>query len=74
MPGLGGSGTGGCLALVGCLVWGVLSPGGVWSGGCLVLGGAWSGGCLTPGGSGGDPPPRTATAADGMHPTGMHSC
>ena len=21
-----------------------------------------------------DPPPETATAADGMHPTGMHSC
>ena len=36
------------------------------------------GGCLVPGvglvpeGSG-DPPPRTATAAGGTHPTGMHS-
>ena len=54
----------------GCLLWG-----GAWSGG-LVLGGtcsggvAWSWGCLveTPA------PSRMATAAGGMHPTGMHSC
>ena len=63
----------GCLVLGGG-VWsrGVPGPGGVWSqGGCLVLG---KGG-LVPGGwvSGGDPP-RTATAAGGTHPTGMHSC
>ena len=37
-------------------------------GGCLVLGG------LLSGGPGGDPPPGTATAAIGTHPTGMHSC
>ena len=43
-----------------CLVPGRWVPG---PGGCLVLGG----------GPGGDPP-RTATAAGGMHPTGMHSC
>ena len=30
--------------------------------------------CLVPGVPGGDPPPRTATAAGGTHPTGMHSC
>ena len=29
---------------------------------------AWSGGCLV------ETPPRMATAAGGMHPTGMHSC
>ena len=60
--------------------------GGAWSGGCLVPGGVCSwGGTLSPGGSapgGGipacteaDPPPgETATAVDGTHPTGMHSC
>ena len=32
-------------------------------------GGAWSRGV-----PGGDPPPTMATAAGGMHPTGMHSC
>ena len=37
-------------------------------------GGAWSGGCMVPGVPGGDPPPPTATAAGGTHPTGMHSC
>ena len=41
--------------------------------GCLLL---WR--CLVPGGlllgvPGGDPP-RMATAAGSMHPTGMHSC
>ena len=55
-------GEGGCLVLEGCLVWGV-----AWSGGCLVLGG-----CLVWGSV--ENPPRTATAAGGMHPTGMHSC
>ena len=44
-------------------------PGGIVAPG----GGAWSGGGgLLPGVPGGDP--RTATAADGTHPTGMHSC
>ena len=44
-------------------------------------GGAWSGGLPGPGGGvpgpgGGlvETPPRTATAAGGTHPTGMHSC
>ena len=55
-------------------------------GGCLVGGCLFPGGCLVPGGSdpGGvpgsrrglveNPSPRTATAAGGTHPTGMHSC
>ena len=61
--------------------WGVSAPGG-----CLLLGGAWSQGVPAPGGvparggggtwsqgvPGGDP--LMATAAGGMHPTGMHSC
>ena len=53
----------------GCLVWGVPGLGGTWSGGgacsrgrCLLLGG-----CLV------ETPPM-ATAADGTHSTGMHSC
>ena len=62
-----------CLLLGGLCYWG----------GCLVLGGTWSGGCAWsrgvpgPGGErvpGGDPSPGTATAADGTHPTGMHTC
>ena len=36
-------------------------------GGCLVPGGSGLGGCLVE-------TPRTATAAGGTHPTGMHSC
>ena len=48
---------------------------------CVILftGDAWSRGSGpsgvpgTVGVPGGDPP-RTATAAGGMHPTGMHSC
>ena len=58
--------------------------GGAWSGGCLVPGGCLvlGGGLLQgepgPGGSGPGGawwrPPRTATAAGGRHPTGMHSC
>ena len=52
--------------LQGCLIWGVPGPRGVpGPGGCLVLGG----GCLVE-----SPPPGTATAAGGTHPTGMHSC
>ena len=43
---------------------GVPGPGGMPGlGGCLILGGAWW-----------RPPPGTATAAGGTHPTGMHSC
>ena len=49
----------------GCLVWGV---GGLLPGGCLLLGVPASG--RVPVGD----PPRTATAAGGTHPTGMHSC
>ena len=52
-------------------------------GGCLVPAGAWSQGRGVPGPGGGGclvpadawwRPPRTATAASGTHPTGMHSC
>ena len=48
----------------------------MFTGVCLsTRGGAWSGGCLVPGVvPGGDPLPRTDTAAGGTHPTGMHSC
>ena len=42
--------------------------GGAWSGGVPGLGGLVFGG--VPGGD----PPETATAAGGMHHTGMHSC
>ena len=65
----------------GCLV-----PGGVWSWVCLLRGGVpvprgvpAPGGCLLPGGClvwGGAwwRTPQMATAASGMHPTGMYSC
>ena len=49
----------------GCLVWG-----GDWSRGVPGLRGGWClvlGGCLVE-------TPRTASAAGGTHPTGMHSC
>ena len=54
---------------------GSLVLGGTCSGGCLFRG-VWSGGCLLLGGGGAwrRPPPETATAAGGTHPTGMHSC
>ena len=57
---------GGCLVPGGCLLpGGVSAPGGVPAPrGCLV-----PGGCLVE-----TPPGGTATAADGTHPTGMHSC
>ena len=59
MPGWGVSGPqGACLLLGGCLVWGVPGLGG----GHLLLGDLV------------ETPPGTATAAGGMHPTGMHSC
>ena len=50
----------------GLLLGGVCSRAGVcsWEGGVCSVGG------VVPGGD----PPGTATAAGGMHPTGMHSC
>ena len=56
--------------------------GGAWSGGVPGPGGVSApGGCLVPGRGVGipacteaDPPGETATAADGTHPTGLHSC
>ena len=71
---------GGCLVLWGLCSRGVPGPKGVCSrGGCLVLGGGLLrgsalGGVCSQGVPGGDPPPLTATAAGGTHPTGMHSC
>ena len=56
----------------GCLV-----PGGVPGlvGGYLAPGGAWSRGAGIPACTEAEPPPgEMTTAADGMHPTGMHSC
>ena len=65
---------------------GVLCQGDVWSGWMPGPGGGSASGGLLPGcvpgpGGGGipagteaDPPGETATAADGIHPTGMHSC
>ena len=56
----------------GCLVRRVLLPGfcsgGVWSRG------VWSRGVCSGGEGAWWRPPRTATAAGGTHPTGMHSC
>ena len=64
MPGpRGGSAPGGVPGPGGVCSWGVPGPGGV-----PGLRGAWSQG--VPGGE----PPGAATAADGTHPTGMHSC
>ena len=55
----------------GCLVsWGAWSQGGTWSGGVPGPGGFGIPACTEA-----DPPRgETATAADGTHPTGMHSC
>ena len=66
----GVSGLGGVPGLGGLPCPGVSGLGGVPGlGGCLVQGGLLQGGLL------GDPPlKQTATVADGMHPTGMHSC
>ena len=43
---------------------------------CMVEGCAWQGRCMVGGvcGRGAYMPGDTATAADGTHPTGMHSC
>ena len=62
----GVSATGGCLVQGGVCSRGVPGP----KGGSAPRGDAWSWGvCLVE-----TIPPRTATAAGGMHPTGMHSC
>ena len=66
---------------MGGLLWGrCLVQGGAWSQGLLGGGGAWFLGSA-PGGipactEADSPPPsgETATAADGTHPIGMHSC
>ena len=58
----GGLLLGGCLLPEGCMVLEGVGPGGVCSRGGVCSGGV-------PGGD-----PRTATAAGGTHPTGMHSC
>ena len=75
MHGPGGAWSQGGAWSGGCLLPGVPGPGGV-----SFPGGAWSRGCLLPGGGipacteAHTPQGETATAADGMHPTGMHSC
>ena len=53
---------------------GVSGPGGSAPGGCLVQGGLLPGGAWFRGGCLETPPPGTATAVGGTHPTGMHSC
>ena len=55
----------------------VPAPGGLPApGGSLLWGGLIPGRYLLPGAPGGETPPplRTATAAGGTHPTGVHSC
>ena len=67
------------MVLGGYMVWGVHDPGGgAW---CQGVHGPWGWGVHGPGGWGVHGPggglvetPRTATAAGGTHPTGMHSC
>ena len=80
---LGGSGPGGVPGPRGVCSQEVPAPGGrVWSGGCLVLGGSapeggvcsWGGGGIPAYTEADLPPGETASAADGTHPTGMHSC
>ena len=73
MPGIGGAWSRGCVPGLGvCLVQGsTWSWGGAWSqGGVPGRGGFVPG----PGGVLLETPPKTATAAGGTHPTGMHSC
>ena len=72
---------GGCLVPGGLPDRGVSGPGGAWPQGGLLLGGVpGPGGCLIPEGLVSQhalrhtPPGETAIAADGTHPTGMHSC
>ena len=65
-----------CLVPGGCLTLeGVSTPGGVSAlGGCLLLGGAWSWGGVSQHALRQTPQGEMVTAADGTHPTGMHSC
>ena len=49
-------------------------PKGSAPGGSAPVGDAWSRGALLLGGMPGGDTTRTATAAGGVHPTGMHSC
>ena len=64
---------GGCPAPVGARFWGVPGPQG---GSCSRGGSAPWGVVFFPACTEADPPPpgETATAADGTHSTGMHSC
>ena len=65
-------GSGGAWSRGGAWSWGVHGPGGMY--GSV---GAWSQGIGIPPCTEADPLPplgETATAADGTHPTGMHSC
>ena len=63
-----------------CIVGGVHGRGCMWQGGACIVRGAWQrcvhggGGGGMPGGGGACLAVETETAADGMHPTGMHSC
>ena len=63
----------GCLVQGGAWSWGVPGPRGVCSGGCLVPRVCSQGGWY-PSMHWGRHPGETATAVDGTHPTGMHSC
>ena len=55
-----------------CMAGGMCGGGGMhgwghaWQGACVARGHVWQGGTCMAG--------ETATAADGKHPTGMHSC
>ena len=62
-----------CLAVGGCLLWGVPAPRGVHAPGGCLLQGVCSQGVLARGGVE-IPRKQMATVADGTHPTGMHSC
>ena len=67
--------TGGMPGPGGCLLRGGSAPGGSGPAGVSGPGGVSAPrGCLVPGGCLVETPPRMATAAGGMHPTGMHSC
>ena len=76
VPGLGGVPGPGGVCSRGVCSWGAWSRGVPGPGGSALTGG----GCLVPGGLVSQhalrqtPPGETATAADGTHPTGMHSC